>query len=488
MDSQPPQVPPVIKPAHYQNLQAEDTLLSGFWLFVGALIIWSISNTTKGSVNSIIGTSLMAFSSLLPSYLWCSKKALGLPIFPLFTLTYLWTYALQPLTNDTLSLSYSQDRQLFASLTVTVFLSVATIIWYQFVNSAPAPLKYYRAFSSQKAEPFFLLSLVVGNFFTMSSLGGWSSLDGGLFSIIRAIVLATNGLAIFVLAYNWGNRKLAQTKIVWFVILLVINAIANAVSLVLVASISAFLLATIAFVFGRRQIPWLIIVIALISFGYLNVGKAEMRTKYWNMQPTHYVQPWEYPSWFSEWIGYSLNYLNAPPLAQIEEKEAPLKRSSLIHLLLMVQDKSPREIPYLSGQTYAIIPQLLMPRFLNANKVTSHEGTHLLNIHYGLQNRQDTERTTIGWGLLNESYANFGFLGCLGLAIAFGYGYGAVTRWSMNTPILSARFLFATILISFAFQTEFSAGVYVSALFQSAIPLVAVSFTLMKVYTNAVID
>lgn len=449
------------------------------------VIIWSISNTTQGSISSIIGAGLMSFAALFPSYLWCSKQAFGLPIFPLCALTYLWTYGLQPLSNEAIASNYPSDSVLFASLTVTVFLGIATVIWFQFVNTAPPRPKYYRAFSTQQSEPFFILSLAIGNFFTMSSLGGWFNLDGGLFSIIRAIVLATNGLAIFVLGYNWGARKLASNKVAWFLALLSLNAIANAVSLVLVASLSALLLTVIAFLFGRRQIPWLLILITFICFGYLNVGKAEMRNKYWNMQPTHYVQPWEYPSWYSEWIGYSLNYLNAPPLERKEEKESPLKRSSLIHLLLMAQSKSPREVPYLSGATYAIIPQLLMPRFLNANKVTSHEGTHLLNIHYGLQTRQDTERTTIGWGLLNESYANFGFLGSLGLGAILGYAYGAVTRWSMNTPILSARFLFAIILVSFAFQTEFSAGVYVSALFQSAVPLVAVSFILMKVYTTA---
>lgn len=50
----------------------------------------------------------------------------------------------------------------------------------------------------------------------------------------------------------------------------------------------------------------------------------------------------------------------------------------------------------------------------------------------------------------------------------------------MNCPVLSARFLFAILLISVAYQSEFSASVYVTALFQSTVPLLAAIFLLMK--------
>lgn len=148
----------------------------------------------------------------------------------------------------------------------------------------------------------------------------------------------------------------------------------------------------------------------------------------------------------------------------------------------MAQDKTPRDVPYLFGGSYAIIPQLLIPRFLNSTKIRSHEGTYLLNIHYGLQTREEAYKTTIGWGLLNEAYANFGLLGCVGLAVILGAGYGQATRWRMNTPLLSSRSLFTILLISYASQSEYSAGVYVAAMFQSVVPLVVVSLLFMKVY------
>ncbi|MDC0359009.1 hypothetical protein OAO01_09355, partial [Oligoflexia bacterium] len=135
--------------------------------------------------------------------------------------------------------------------------------------------------------------------------------------------------------------------------------------------------------------------------------------------------------------------------------------------------------------TYAIIPQLLLPRILNPGKIASHEGTYLLNIHYGLQTRSATRSTTIGWGLVNEAYANFGFLGCLALSVLLGTLYGAIAKWSVFTPILSARALFAVILMSLAVQREMTAGVYVSVLFQAIVVLLALAFVFMKRHYTA---
>lgn len=473
----------VTQPQRFNTLRKPDTLLQGFWLFVFVLVIWAIFNVQTSSIASIMGAALIAFAALLPSYLWCSRKVIGIPVFPLFALTYLWTYAIQLVTAHPIVVNYSPESQLFAGVTVAGFLGIGTSIWLQFVKSTPRPPKSYRAFSSKASEPFFLFSLVASIFFSMSILGGWFKFDGGLFAVIRAIVLAVTALAIFVLSYNFGTQKLSKNTSRLFLFLLFIYIITNTVTILLVGAISAFLLSTIAFIWGRRQVPWLLIVVVLVCFALLHPGKGEMRSRYWASESNqvHFVQPWEYPSFYAEWINYSLKSLNAP-IEQEDEDQSALERVSLIHLLLMAQERTPRDVPYLSGATYEFIPQLLVPRFLNSNKIRSHEGTYLLNIHYGLQTRADTDKTVIGWGLLNEAYANFGLLGCLGLAVVLGAGYGQATRWSLNTPLLSSRSLFSILLISFAFQSEFSAGVYVAALFQSAAPLVAVSFLFMSVY------
>lgn len=135
-------------------------------------------------------------------------------------------------------------------------------------------------------------------------------------------------------------------------------------------------------------------------------------------------------------------------------------------------------MPGLQGASYAIIPTLLVPRVLAPDKPTSHEGTTLLNIHYGLQRRDDTVTTTIGWGLFNEAYGNFGYAGVVGLGVVLGLAFGAFARWTQDVPELSARFLAGVLVLSIAFQTEFSAGVLVTSLFQSAVAVVGLMLLL----------
>jgi hypothetical protein len=464
--------------------QERRQLLKTFWLAVTVLFLVELYTVQTSSMASIGGAILIAFAALFPLYLWCSGKALGMPIFPLFSLTYLWTYGLPLVSKHSQVITYSPEDIFFASVTVAGYLGLGTFIWFQFVKSPPALPKSYRVFRGQTSDGFFLIILAVSIFFNMYFLGGWFVLEGGTFALIRGAILGLNVLSVFVLSYRSGTGELSENKSKLLLALLALYIITNAVSLLLVGALSIVLLAALAFIVGRRQVPWLPIIVALIFLLPLHYGKGEMREKYWGGYERHFVQPWEYPAWYAEWIGYSFDYLNAIAPQEKVEKQSFLERASLIHLLLMAQARTPRDVPYLFGATYAIIPDLLVPRIFNPTKIRSHEGTYLLNIHYGRQTRADTLTTTIGWGLLNEAYANFGVSGCAGLAIILGTVYGQAARWSLNTTMLSSRSLFAVLLMSFALQSEFSAGVYIAALFQSVVPLVVITFVFMKVHKD----
>ena len=461
-------------------------LLKGFWLGVTVLFLVQTYTLQTSSIINIGCAVLITFAALVPVYLWCSGSALGLPIFPVFTLTFLWTYGIPLLSKNPDIISYPPVNILFASATVAGFLGLGTVVWFQMVKHSPPLPKSYRVLRGQDSDLFFLIMLGAGVLFNMSSLGGWFTFNVGTFTLIRSVILGVNVLAVFVLSYRCGTRESSGSTSNLFLFLLNLNIITNTASLLLTGAIALVLIAAIAFTIGRRKVPWLPIILALLCLLPLHYGKHEMREKYWSdRDKQNFVQPWDYPGWFEEWMGYSWDYLNAEDSQKNKaDKQSLTDRASLIHLLLLAQSTTPNSVPYLSGQTYSLIPQLLLPRFLNSKKIASHEGTHLLNIHYRLQNRAATLTTTIGWGLLNEAYANFGVLGCAGIAIILGAGYGQATRWCMNTPLLSSRSLFAVLTMSLAFETEFSAGVYIASLFQSTVPLVVITFVLMKVHKN----
>jgi len=452
------------------------------------LFIFELFGTQSSHLLSIFGALLITAAALLPSYLWCSGRALGLPIFPLSALPFVWTHALPLISQHPKIIAYSPINHLYASLSTTGFLLLGTWVWFQFVKSPPPIPPAYRALSEKKGDSFFLAVLVLGVLFNIAFTGGWFLLAGGSFALLRGGILGLMALATFALSYRAGSYELSTQQIRLFWVLLILNMVTSAAGLLLVGAAATFLVAAIAFTVGRKKPPVLLIVITFICLILLHAGKGEMRGKYWFSGSATFVQPWQYPAWYSEWVGYSLSSFNISSepqsTASSSDKQSFLERSSVIHLLLLAQDKTPTTVPYLNGETYAILPQLLIPRIFNANKIRSHEGTYILNIHYGLQRREDTNSTTIGWGLLNEAYANFGNFGCAGLAIISGIVYGKTTRWSINAPLLSAQSLFSILMVTFAFQTEWSAGVYVAALFQSSMTLIGIVVFLMQSYPS----
>jgi hypothetical protein len=113
-------------------------------------------------------------------------------------------------------------------------------------------------------------------------------------------------------------------------------------------------------------------------------------------------------------------------------------------MLLLVQRATPGLIPYLEGETYALLPSMLVPRFLAPEKTISQAGLNLLSIRYGVQQPEATGATTIAWGLVAEAYANYGATAVALVGTLFGALCGALTRISRAAPPLSLP-MFVTI-------------------------------------------
>jgi hypothetical protein len=453
-----------------------DSMLVAFWGGAGALcLVLLYAFATQPSWRAIGGAAIV-FASLVPVYLWCANRIGGVPIFPIFSLTFTGTYAYPLLSNHPIVLQYSDDAGLVAGLVVMLFLLLATACWYAVMRGARPRAGVVRAMSPGHGDYLFLALICGAALLTLGVTGGWFESRAGVFSIVRAALFGLSSVGIFVLSYRWGKRELELGRIPLFLGAMTLYIVSQLMTLVMVSALVATLLASAAFVFGRRELPWKTITVALCFFSVFHAGKSDMRERYWYPEPVA-IQIWHFPALAAEWAMTGLQSMVTP---DVDEETQPLyERLSLVHLLLKVQDESPGRVPYLHGETYGVIPYLLVPRILNPDKLAAHEGTTLLSMHYGLQTREDTERTTIGWGLLNEAVANFGFPGVLLLAIILGALYGWVTRMAVGMPVLSLPTLVAITFMAFAAQTEFTAGVYVSALFQSLVSLLAMSFVFM---------
>jgi hypothetical protein len=426
----------------------------------------------------------ICLASMLPGYLWSLGKAPGIPIFPIFAITHLWAFGLPLLTAHPIIMNYPAENVQMAAGTVVGFLLIATIVWLR-VAKNPSQPSSMRVIDSRAGSGLVWLPLIASIAYNLLTLADRADILGQFNSIIRASILGLNTLAVFILCIRWGNGQLTERARPILAFMILLQLATDAAGLLLIGAMTTFLIALVAYTAGKGRVPYLAAIAVILTFTFLHVGKSEMRERYWHNDSTVVLEPQEIPGWYGEWIAASLDASTADMGDQLigrqKEEAQPLWwRSSTMQLLLMAQDLTPSQLPFMDGETYEIIPQLIIPRILNPNKLRTHEGTHRLNVHYGMQRYEDTFTTTIGWGLLNEAFANFGLKGVAGLAVIIGALYGWVTRFSAPGSLLSLRVLSAVLVMSYAFQTEFSAGVYISALFQSIIALVALSFVIMR--------
>jgi hypothetical protein len=456
------------------------SLSAAYWLGLGILVVCLIATAHPQYSESLVGAILIIAASWFPALLWIQKKMGGFPIFPVFALTYTWTFGLPLIYEHPIVTLFRADDQLFAAFSVTGFLLMATVVWY-FVRQQRTKIPR-RCFAMRErgADIIFLSVLLVSIGFTAAVNGGWLNVSSGIYSIFRSIILALQGLACFALSYRLGRGELRGPKKVIFKVLMATVVIVSLPPLLMINSMSLVALAAFGYVSGSGKVPWISFTAAIAAFGLLQLGKAEMRDHYWGDADQGPVQPMEYPAFFKEWLSTSFDQLSAPVSRDEDEKHSLLERASLMQLLLYEQTLS-STVPFMSGETYMIVPQLLIPRIFYPERAATHEGTYRLNIHYGFQTREQTETTTLGFGLLNEAYANFGLAGMAMLAIALGGFYGWIERWAAVVPLLSARGLFAITVASFSFQTEFAAGVYAAALLQATCGVLLLSvFTMQK--------
>jgi len=147
-------------------------------------------------------------------------------------------------------------------------------------------------------------------------------------------------------------------------------------------------------------------------------------------------------------------------------------------MLTLVVDATPARQPYLDGETYGhILPQLI-PRIFWPDKPMGHVSTQRLATYYGLQDEESTLRTTIGFGVVAEAFANFGFLGLASLGAIIGACTKLAGVWTRCSPLISYPGMLMVLLLAWSFQIELPMSAWIASLSQAAVAVLGVPFVL----------
>lgn len=448
-------------------------LLLGIKIFFAVSLGYSLYRTAVEPDGAIFSALIIVTTALIAGYLWADGRRPGLPILPLHTLTLTWTFALPLIAGHPELKKYDQEEILFSAITVALYALFATASWYFITRRGTrAARKIYYVLPEKRGFKFFLTALVLGGVFIMLLVGQDLNINPSVFGIIRASIITFASVAMFVLAYRAGRREINRLQQLAFLMVALYYIVMQITTMFLIGAISAVAVALIGFAIGRQRVPWAGLLITILVFGFLHAGKPEIRERYF-FYVNRPVELVDMPRLLDDWADAGIRAI----FTEREKRTAygPIyERVSLIHLLLYIQRVTPKYYPYLDGATYEVVPKLLVPRIINPDKPFSHAGTMILNIHYGIQTESGTKRTTVGWGLLNEGYANFGLAGVIGIACFIGLLFGLVSRLTAGAPIMSFDNLIGITFVIVAIQTEFTMGVFLTVLQHSLVVLLLV--------------
>lgn len=455
-----------------------------FWVLIG-LLVALVAFTGKQTDPAIAASGvLLVIMSIFPLYLWLMGWSHGLPIWPVFALSNGLSAALPVLQDiDTLD-PYTPAEIIVGSMTMVGFLLLGTILWLAMTGRAPTPPRKVLSISQAHAVRYLLLFILLGIFFS----SGLLRLPGNLMQVTRGVTMSLSLMAIFVLSFYHGRGVLDRRSLYLMVGGLVVTLAMNLTSLMLAQGFVSVAMAMLGYMLGSGKVPWRVLACVFVIVAVLHPGKYQMRERYWGGEATGTLSMQTLPTFYGEWFSSGLSEIggfSGVTRVQREDERASsaFERGGNLHMLLMVQKKSPNEVPFFNGATYEPIPRLLIPRFLDSNKGISHAGNQMLSVNYGLIELEYVGSVSIGWGLITEAYANYGYFGIAGLAIFLAIYYSIMTRLTVGVPMTSLRFVLGLLALASATAQD-TMGIFVTSQFQGMVGVSLASFFLMRRQPN----
>lgn len=425
---------------------------------------------------------------------------IGLPLLPLLAIQHLVVYGVPLVNNNEIVAGYSEPLMDQAGIEVLILLTVTAVTWrfgmQVFRPSQPVAyaLKVFVAEGNRALNHIGIAMILIGSGYeVMNSLGivgvVINLLPSGSQSIVVAMVTAIGMAGYFLVSMFVASGEAgARTRtIFWFV--LATHLVLITASLLLSSVINILGAVVLGLFWGSGRMPRKFLIICTVILSLLNIGKFEMRERYWSGSESNLtnVSIPSLPAYYWEWIGHSADHLvgsnDLDGSAQNQKKQTLLARvDNMQNLLFAINGVTNENIAPLRGATYAIIPPLLIPRILWPEKPRTHEGQVMLNVHFGRQSRAESFTTYIAWGLLPEAYGNFGSIwGAAILGVVLGGLFAWLENLTAAKPLLSLEGMVTfALFIGFASSFEMVSSVLVTSLFQSVVIIALACFPFVQ--------
>jgi len=398
----------------------------------------------------------VAIPGLFPLLIWLRAGAPGIPALPAISGLFVLYYAAPLLRQDIAA--YGSQNLIAAAATVGSFLIAASFACMPFLRrrGRQAPMSAQSFVSNDQIVIVVFVGLACGIVYNLALISGNLAWMGAFASLLRPVVFTLSSVACYLLGCARASGALVGQRWTAALLSLAVLVLLSLGNFFLISAIMNVLAAVFGYVITAKRIPWILLGLAFAVVSILHAGKYEMRRTYWTPQSQSLQESsvFQIPGMMVDWFTKGIAAIGSSS----DREPDILERASLLHMVLLVQRTTPGVIPHLEGETYALLPAMVVPRFLEPDKPVSQAGLNLLSVRYGLQTVESTLNTTIGWGLVAEAYANFGFAGVISVGALFGAFCGFVMRLSTGAAPLSLPMFFAiaTTLTLFNVEMDFS--------------------------------
>lgn len=444
-----------------------------------ACLYYGVTAKVQDPLHLYQGLAMLVLATY-PALRWAKRADNRFPLFEVLMLTTANTSALPILGSGEHLRMYPIDTITTGGTAVLLYQLIA-IITHTLVRGWPGRSTFFtREVLSRDLNRYVGYALVLTTAYTYVATF-LDVIPYDLAGVFRAGFGGVGIVAAFVQARRWGLGELNLRDRIFFTVNLAIQVLIQFSTLFLVGGISLTVLAIVGYVSGSKRLPIVAIAAAIAVISVLHTGKSTMRAQYWENSGTRrQVAPGELPGFYSTWITASFDEQETS--GGRRTSSSLLERTSLFQMLCLVASRTPDPLPFLNGKTYEDIPGQLVPRFFWPEKPGAHVSTTTLSVYFGLQREEDTVKTTIGFGLLAEAYANFGLFGVGLLGCFMGLLYKKVEALCCESPLLSYAGLLQIVLMAWSFQTEFPLSMWLSSLFQAVIAVLGVPFIVRNLF------
>lgn len=409
---------------------------------------------------------VLAATALLPMLKWMGSPTAGYPIYQTLLALTVPFYVLPLLSEHRALQSYSEPLLLKTSLAIWLYQLALIAGAHLARNGRPAPAN--RIWTG----PLFDEQSMRMTSYTLALNTAWlvvnfvhTDIPLELLGTLRAVFFGVGLISAFLQARMWAAGRLSGIGAVWFHCNVTVQILLMAASLLLIQAVILFALVALGYFTQRQRIPIVATILAFSVFTILHNGKSEMRYIYWEEGK---ARPGllELPSYYFEWLSAGLAPADSE---EIERKLSLLDRASLFHIVAYTINNADNTGFRLVGETYAGIPAQVFPRFLWPNKPSPNDSGKVLATGLGILTPQQAEFTSIGFGLIAEAYANFGWLGPPILGLVLGWLLQLYAVKFRTVPLLSPAGIFQILLLCWCLNAEVTLVVWLSSLYQASV-------------------